>query len=208
MENNSAAGTWFSRLSDRLNDQVWFQQLKGKWDELDPQNKKYLQTALVIVVSLLIMFVVFGSFYKVHKLKKEVAEKNELLQLIQNANDEMRKLREATPGAAIGGRAGEQKNAPWGTYFESIAVASGLEKTTLTTSTEKPGNTGDLAKEYLYDISLKHVTIRQIVRFAFYLENGARPVKLRNITIDTKSDPTGYMDTTLSISAFTLKSSK
>jgi hypothetical protein len=35
-------------VTDFLNDQPWFQQLKQKWEELDPQSRTYLQIAAVI----------------------------------------------------------------------------------------------------------------------------------------------------------------
>ena len=68
---------------------------------------------------------------------------------------------------------------------------------------EKPGNPSELAKEALIDLTLKKINIKQAVRYAFNLEHGARPVKLRNLSIETKSDNPGYVDAVLAVSAFT-----
>ena len=65
----------------------------------------------------------------------------------------------------------------------------------------------DQAKEAMFDLKLKHVTIRQVVRYAFFLESGGKPVKLRNLTIDTKGDPSGYLDATLAVSGFAVAAS-
>lgn len=197
-----------NRITDWIADRGFVQFLRGKWDELDPQSKSNLRIGLLGISILFIIVVMIGSTWKVHKLKKEVSEKTELLSMIQNANEEMRKLKESAQGVAVGGRPGEQSDAPWPAYFESMATSSGIDKANLVVSSEKPGNSSDMARESLYDITVKHSNIKQIVRFAFFAENGARPVKLRNLSIDTKNDPSGYMDATLSLSAFSLKQSE
>lgn len=189
-------------ITDFLNEQSWFQQLKAKWEELDPQSRGYLKVATVALTALLILYLVLSSVWNVHRLKQELSDKTELLTLINSANDEAKRLHESgsTPSAADTGT--------WSTYFESMAGNSGLDKSTMTVSNEKAGTGGTVAKESLFDISLKKVTIRQVVKLAYFLESGSRPVKLRNISIDTNADPSGYLDSTLSVSAFTLNDSK
>jgi hypothetical protein len=205
MENESRVARFFRELGEKLNEQVWFQQLKSKWDELDPQSRLYLRYAATAGAMLLAVGLVFSSWLSVRGLKKELAEKNDLLVLIQSANDEMRRLKDAVPRAATGGRPGETPDAPWPAYLESTASTAGIDKSVLTVGAEKAGASSDQAKESLIDLQLKRVSIKQVVRYAFYLENGARPVKLRNLAIDTQGDPEGYMNATLSVSAFSLK---
>ncbi len=201
MGSDSMFQQWITSVSDWLGEQEWFQQLKGKWEELDPQSRLYVKAGAASGSVLLFFILVLSAVWSVHSLKNELAEKTELLSQIQSANDELRRLRDETAGAAA---AGAQQTGPWPAYFESVGTGAGLDKATLTVSGEKPGATSDQAKEGLYDLGLKHVSIKQVVRFAFGLENGARPVKLRNLSIDTHADPEGYMDATLAVSAFAL----
>ncbi len=193
-----------ARLLQRITEQQWFQQLKGKWEELDPQSRLYLKYAGGIAAALVVFGTLGSTYWRVRGLRKELAAKNELIQLVQSATDELRRLRESVPAVSQGGRPGEAPVGPWGPYFESTAASSSIEKANLTIGPEKPGSTTEQAKESLYQLTVKKVNIKQIVRFAFLLESGARPMKLRHLTIDTKADPTGYMDATLSMSAFTL----
>lgn len=202
MENDSRFGRLKSNVGDKLAEQVWFQQLKAKWEELDPQSRLYLKAAGGGGSALLVLIVLISSIWSVHKLKIQFAEKTDLLAQIQSANDELRRLRDSTPAA---GASAQKEQGAWSAFFEMTAAGAGIEKAALSVSTEQPGATSDQAKESLFDLSLKHVTIKQAVRFAFQIENGVRPVKLRNLLIDTKSDPSGYMDATLSVSAFALK---
>ena len=99
-------------VTDFLNEQDWFQQLKAKWEELDPQSRGYLKIAGGAATALLFLYLVLSSIWSVHKLKKELSEKNDLLMMIQSANDEMHRLREtARPGRA-------PPAGTWTTYFE------------------------------------------------------------------------------------------
>jgi hypothetical protein len=199
MESSSKFREWMSSISDSLNEQVWFQELKTKWEELDPQSRVYLQFAAAGVAILLLLFFILSSIWRVYSLKSELSERRTLLHMLQSANDEVRKTRDTLPAGALQEAEGE---GAWTPYFEGLAGASGLDRSLLSVSGEKAGTSTDQTKETLFDLSLKHVNIKQVVRYAFALENGQRPVKLRNLSIDTKNDPSGYLDATLAVSAF------
>lgn len=199
---NLFGGSFFSQLGDRLNEQVWFQQLKQKWEELDPQSRNYLKYSMLGGGILAGLILVLVAGFQVRGLSKELAEKAELLTLIQNANDELRRLKES--GAAP--PAPETAAQPWPAYFETAAGNAGIERPSLSVQPEKPASgTSDLAKESIMEINLKKIGIRQLARFAFFVENGGRPVKLRNLTIDTHGEATGFMDATVTVSAFSIK---
>jgi hypothetical protein len=193
----------FAGASAKVQDAAWFQQIKSKWEELDPQSRLYLSIAGMALVALLSLSGIASAVWSVQSLKRELADKHDLMNLIQTANDEMRRLRDLVPAAAQGGMEGEGGN--WTAYFEAKAGPATVSKEALAVSEEKSGGSSDLGKESLFTLSLKKVSIRQVVRYAFQLENGQRPIKLRSLSIDTQQDPAGYMDATLAVSAFSLK---
>lgn len=211
MENKGGIGQWFekigSKISDKISEQSFFQELKSKWDELDAQSKTYAKYGASGGASLIILGILLSSILTVRGLRNELEEKSELLHTLQSANDELRTLRDTIPANAQGQQSAAPGGGSWSTYFEAQASGAGVEKSALTVSTEKSGQSTDVAKESLFDINLKKVSIKQIMRFAVGLESGTRPIKLRNLLIDTKSDPNGYMDATLSVSAFALNPS-
>lgn len=170
-------------------------------EELDPQSRTYLKAAGAGGSVLLAASPHLNAVWNVHSLKSELYEKQELLTQIQAGNDELRRLRDETAGspAAGGGGAG-----PWEPYFETVGSNAGVDKAALTVSGDKPGATTDQAKETLFDLSLKHVSIKQGHPLRIRPRERTRPVKLRNLSIDTHADPEGYMDATLSVSAFAL----
>jgi hypothetical protein len=191
----------WTQIVEKLSEQEWFQQLKAKWDELDPQSRFYLKVSGVGSGALVLLSLTLMSVFSVRSLRNELREKTELLGTIQQANEELRKLKDSLPaGGAPPAAAG---GGIWSTYFEQTAAAAGIDKTALTMGPEKPGNPSELAKEALIDLTLKKINIKQAVRYAFNLEHGARPVKLRNLSIETKSDSPGYVDAVLAVSAFT-----
>src|SRR5205085_772836 len=159
-------------------------------------------------VSILVgVILILSSIWSVHRLKGDLNEKQAILRMVQSASDEIKRLREALPPGSAAGMGAGMGGAPdaWPVYFETVAMTSGVDKSNLSVSSEKPGAaanpSGSQSKELLYDLTLQHVSIKQVVRYAFSLENGSKPIKLRHLSIDTKGDPEGYMDATLSISA-------
>jgi hypothetical protein len=186
-------------VTDFLNEQEWFQQVRAKWEELDPQSRLYLKIAGAGAGVLIFIYLILSSVWSVYRLKHDLSDKNELLMMIDNANDEMHRLRADSPALSA-----DQAASPWPDYFDGIATTSAIDKAILTVSPAKPGSGGDVAKEDLFDLSLKKATIRQVVKLAFNLENGNRPVKVRSISIDTNADPSGYLDATVSVSTFTV----
>ena len=187
------------------------QQLKAKWEELDPQSRTYLRFAGYGGGIILGFFILLSVVWSVHSIKKDYHEKQALLTEIQTANNEIRKLREGLPASVNNpdlNNTEEKTVAPWAFYFESIATAAGIDKSNITVAPERAGTVSDQSKEALIDINVKHISIKQLVRFGFNLENGARPVKLRNLSVDTKADPEGYMDAEFSVSAFNLVTQK
>jgi hypothetical protein len=192
------------RILDSVQDQAWFQQLRAKWDELDAQSKTYLQWAGAAGSVLLVGWIFIGTAWKVHSLKRDIAEREELIRLVQAANDEMTELKAQIPSNASGG-AGTPP--PLKDYLVGIAGSANLPAAALELSGEKGGATRESSKETLAQVTLKKINISQLVRFIFQMETGARAIKLRNLNIETHADESGYLDATLQISSFSLKTS-
>ena len=202
MENDSKIKQRWRKLLDQISEQAWVQQLKLKWEELDHQSQTYVKIASISILCLFLGIYTLKSLWNVHNLKKELTEKTDLLNLIQSATEERKRLEEIIPG---NGTRENEPTTPWAGYFEMVAAKSGIEKTNLTVDAEKQGASTEVSKEALIDLNLKHVNIKQVMQYTFQIETGGRPVKLRSLKIITNPDFTGYMDSVLSVSAFTLK---
>jgi hypothetical protein len=190
------------KLVDGIQEQPTYQQLRAKWDELDAQSKTYLQGAAAVGAVLLAGWITIGSWWKVHSIRREILEKDEIIRMVQGASDEMRELRDRIPPS----RSAEPDPQPWNTYFESVAGSAGVDKASLEVSTESSGQVRELSKESFFEISLKKVNVKQLARFSFQVENGRRPVKIRKLSVETKADLSGYLDAKISVAAYTMKS--
>jgi hypothetical protein len=179
--------------------QQWWQELEGKWNELEPQQQLYSKVGSFLAISLTVLISLFNFFWTVRSLRNQISEKSELLTYIQNSNDELRHLRDTNSGVSAG------DNSPWDAYVKARASDAGIDAAGVVVSPERPGAKSDIADESVLDVSVKHVSIKNVVRYAFGLETGQRPIKLKDLKIDTKADPAGYMDATLTISGFNLK---
>lgn len=190
------------KLKEFLSNQEWFQQLQDKWAELDPQSQLYLKLAGAISSFLLVLTLMVSFAWKAHKTQVELTEKSDLLRMITNANKELRQLKESTATASLSPPGGGTE--PWSSYLSNLAGTIGIAKESLSLSDEQKGTTTDFAQEFLIDLKLKHVNVRQLVKYTFSIENGTRPVKLRNLQIESQEDASGYLDATLSVSTFSL----
>ena len=203
MATESKLQTWIDQITEKLSEQEWYQTLRSKWDELDPKSRTYLQFAMGAGAIGLILLLMIGSMLNVRTLHRELDEKAELLSYLQTANEEMRAAREA--GESEVAEDPTTANLPWAGFLENMATQSTIDKLSLEISAEKPGLGNEHATESQMEVSLKHVSIKQIARFAFRIENGPRSVRIRNLAIDTGNDPLGYMNGKLLISAFMVK---
>ncbi len=201
METEGRIGQLFSKISEKLNDQVWFQQLRSKWEELDPRHRFYAQIGGAVLLLLVVVGWMGMAYWNVYSLKRELAEKQDLLHMVQSANDEMRRLRET--GGSRGG--GMNDGVPWPEYLTSAATNAGIDASKISVTNEKPAPSTSEIQETLMDIQLKQINIRQIMRFTYQLETGGRPLKVRNLAIDTGGEDTGWLNATLSVSGFTAK---
>ncbi len=222
MENESRFSQALRNASDKIQDQVWFQQLKVKWDELDARAKLAVKYTTLIGVSALLLGLVGTNLYAVADKKRDIEERMSLITKILSAQDELKRLRDVT--SRVSG--GDQQ--PWVEFFQSKAQPAGfdasivqvLSEKVLSTSAPAPQKDARNSKdsktaapapvisgpeETIIEAEIKHVNVRQLVRFVHEVENGGRTVKVRRLQIDTAPDETGFLDAKLIVSAFKLK---
>jgi len=204
-ENEGRLTAAFSRLQEKIQEQPAFQQLRGKYDELDPQSRLYLRGAAIGITSLAFVGILLTSYLSARRARLDLQERTALTELVQNASEELRLLREKG-GGNIGQAAGRPETAaPWAPYIESQATQIGLPKEGFSVGVERDGKSTEQTKESLIDVQLKKINIKQLARFATGLERGSRPVKVRAMTLDAQTDSSGYLDATLALSAFNPK---
>lgn len=218
MEKESKLSQAFQSISDKVQDQVWFQQGKAKWDELDARSKMAVKYLLLIVGSVGGVALVGTSLYNVSEQKREIDDKLALVQKIQSAQDELRRLKDITS------RFNGTDSTSWSQFLQDKAQIAGFDPSIVSVTSEKvissaapPASKKDpkskdspafetvAPEESVIEASLKKINVRQLVKYVHEVENGGRTVKVRRLQVDTNPDESGYLDATIIVSAFRLK---
>ena len=190
-ESIDKATTW-------LNEQEWFQEIRSKWDELDPQSQLYIRIGSASLGGILGIAIVFSALSAVTASKREYESKAELIALIKQAQSEIGDLKGKKLGAAD---AATKVN--WRNTLQGIAGKVGVSGQFKVVN-EKKGKTTDFATETLFMIAIEKVSIRQVVQMVFDIEHSIQPMRVRNLEILTKDDE-GYLDAKIALSAFQVK---
>ena len=106
MDNESAFKRLWDKFSDKIQDQVWYQQIKSKWEELDPQSRYALKVGSFVVIVTCSVGAVFSMAMSTMENHAELQEKRFLIQKIQASQEELRKLKETTARAGMGDEIG------------------------------------------------------------------------------------------------------
>lgn len=192
----------FAQIRESLNDQVWFQELKEKWEAFDPETRLAVKLGSLVLAVLTLLVFLMTFVWGVYKLKSNVKEKSELIQYIQNSYEEFSRLR--TLNSELGGGSSAEDSTPWAQHVQGIATQAAIDPTNITLGPEQPGHSTDSVKEATIEASLKKVSIKQVVKFAHQVERSSRPMKLTKINITTHEDASGYLDATLTLQGYTL----
>lgn len=186
------------KISDALEKQVWYQQAKGKWEELNPQTRQRITLVSLLSGFLMATSLSIAYWFHVKSIEQDLYQKLSIIELINNSADELRSLRASRP---TGSATGSQN---WADYFREIAQNANVDPSIVLVSDEKQsgGSAKGLAKESYFTVTLSKSNVIQITQYAYELENGVRPVKIKQLDVDTHQDPEGYIDAKFAVSAF------
>ena len=203
MENESRLSKIIDSIDDKLQEQAWYNQIKSKWEELDPQSRTALKTGGLLVGVLSGVFFVVTLSMSVNAKKKEIEDKLAIIRKIKNAEEELRNLKEQTQGIHM-----SSSQEPYKPLIEQISGELGFSQESVQIGAESPVSTSDKNNRIIesgFEVQIKKINVRQLVKFVHAVENQRRTLKVKNIEVDTHSDLTGYMDLKIAISGFSMK---
>jgi len=192
-----------AKLWDEARDSEAFQQVRAKYDELDNQTKLYVNLGALASVVLLVFLTILISMARLSSLKSEIEDKEELIGYLQGSSDTIRQLKAQQSSSRGMGDA----SSPLPQFVDTVLMTSGVDRGKVDVGTEKPGTDDKEVHETLLEVKMNQVNLRQIVRLMFNLtEQGkTRALNIKDLVIDTKSDPSGYMDASFTIAGYKAK---
>lgn len=188
---------------DSINDQAWFQQLKSKWDELETQTQTLIKAVCFLAFVSTYLYFSFSFIGGAYALRNEYREKKELLHYLHVASQDIAQLGNQASAASAGKDARQ--------ILDELTSRAGLSPEAMNFSPPTPGNSTSFVEESLFDIDAKHVNLRQIMKYAYQIENHEVPIKLRNLQVRPtpgEDGPKGYLDAKFSVSVFKTKEEK
>jgi hypothetical protein len=195
--------TKFSEFWDTIKESESYQQLKGKYDELDARTQIIIQLSIVGGFAFMILMSVLAGMAKVGGLKGDIDTREKLIGYLQQSSDTIKQYKMQAQAEA----ASLDSGGPLNQLALGVLGPSNIDGSRVEISNERDGAEDKQSKEVLVDVKLSQVNLRQITKFMFNItEQGRkRNVTIRDLNIDTKDDPSGYMDAAVTIAAYKVK---
>ncbi len=191
----------FQQFLDQMKEQEWYQQIQSSYQQLSPEQQSYVKWG-----SILATVAVFFSFtLKIMKesntIKGEYFQKQELVQMLNQGSDEVRRLKGQSSGF------GQSGQSNWKNILQNLASSQGLQPDAIEILKEAPGAAKNVIQETLLEVQVKGVTVRPLVQILFQLEHSQPPMKLKGISIESGASD-GQLNAKLNLSAYMAKGEK
>lgn len=190
----------FSDTLVRIKDSEAYQQLAARWDELDDQKRFSIQLGAVALFFIGILTSVFGSIASLNNLKRTIEERESLIGYLQTSAEEIKRYKALS--LADMNTAAAMNALP--VLAEAVIKLANIETSHVQIGSEQDGTEDKKSKEKLLEVKFNQINLRQLVKFMHHFadQGKAKSVYVKSVTIDTKEDPSGYMDAVVTIAGF------
>lgn len=189
-----------SNMMDRVQEQEWFQQLSNSYQQLSPEQQNAVKFGSIGGIFLLLVFLIYSASSSANSVKTEYFEKQELLTLVNQAGDELRRLKGQNSGFS---GAAQQS---WKAVLQTIASGQGLQPEALQVTKESAGTSQTMIQETLIEATLQGVQIRPLVQILYQIEHNSPPMKLKGMQVEPGAE--GLLNAKLLLSGYMPKGDK
>ncbi len=188
---------------DTIKESEAYLQLRAKYDELDTRTQIIMQLSVVGGVAFMLLMSVLAGMAKVGGLKNDIDSREQLIGYLQQSSDTIKQYKMQAQADATSMDSG----GPLNQLAQGVLGPSNIDGSRAEISNERDGVEDKQSKEILVDVKLSQVNLRQITKFLFNVtEQGRkRSVTIKDLSIDTKGDASGFMDAAVTIAAYKVK---
>ncbi len=111
----------FQQFLAQMKEQEWYQQIQSAWQQLSPEQQTYAKWGSIAGSFILMAYLTFNVVQSSSGIKNEYFEKQELVQSLNQASDELRRLKGQSSGFS------QSTSASWKTTVQSLVAAQGLQ---------------------------------------------------------------------------------
>lgn len=165
--------------------------IKAKFNELDAKSQTIAITSTIAGSALLLVLILTTVIYGSISTKLQIKEIDDTIQYLHSSVDKMdtlrRKIREK--GVNSSPLSDLDKSLPLPEFSEKVASRAAINKQSI----EAKGS------EQSAEIKISKISLRQLMRFLFFIETAKNGVHIEKLVIDEKDDPKGFMWATITL---------
>lgn len=194
--------TYFSqqweKVSESIRSQSWYQQAESSFQQLPPNQQNWIKQGSIATLLGSLIYFSWTLISGAHTMKRNYFAEQELLQIVNQAGEELRRLRGQNSGFS------GANNQSYKEIFAGLITAQGLPVDRAEVLKESPGTGQGNLQETLVDVNIKEIAIRPLVQLLFQVEHGNPPMKIRQLEIQNEKAE-GVMNVKLAVSGFAPK---
>ncbi len=191
----------FQQFLSSMKEQEWYQQLQNTYQQLSPEQQNYLKWGSVSISLIFSFYITWNIVKSSNAIKDEYYQKQELVQSLNQASDEIRRLKGQSMGFS------QSTSANWKTTVQSLVAAQGLQPDAVELMKETSGISQNVIQETLLEVQVKGITVRPLVQLLYQMEHAQPPMKLKGINIESGASD-GLLNAKLNLSGYLAKGEK
>ena len=179
----------WDRIQSKFKEQIWEHEevvkLRQKFSELDVQTQSYVIIGSFAFFVLLLLGSFFGFWKAAYDLKNDLAELESNIRYVQTVAVKIEEMKAMVRTQALDPMLKDlDPQAPIGTFMEKAIQKSLIPKASVD-ALDSLDNTAE--------IKLSKISLRQLVRLLFMVEQSKSGSAVDRLFVDTKDDPEGYL---------------
>ena len=195
-----------SRASDliqKIKDSDAYLELKQRYEDLDAQTKVYIGFGTAGGLLILLICTVVFPISKLNSIKAEINDKEATIAYLQKSSDQIKQLKLQQQQAGQGA----DLSSPLPLFIQSIVSASGADPEKLDIGGERVGTVDKDSQEVMVDVRMNQTNLRMVNKILFNITDrgSVRGLNIKDLNMDTKGDPNGYMDASFTVASFKAK---
>ena len=191
----------FQQFLQSMKDQEWYQQIQNTYQQLSPEQQSYVKWGGILGGFMVAFYFTWSIMQSSNTIKDEYFEKQGIVQSLNQASEEIRRLKGQSSGFS------QSSTANWRSTLQNLVVAQGLQPDAVELLRESAGISQNVIQETLLEVQVKGITVRPLVQLLFQMEHAQPPMKLKGISVESGASE-GLLNAKLNLSGYLAKGEK
>jgi hypothetical protein len=194
----------WEKLQKQFQENIWNSeqvlQLRQQFAELDAETQSYsLIGAFAAFLALLLGSLLYLAIAN-HSMQSQIDDAEANIHYLQNAMDKMEDFRARTRALSYDTNLKDiDRSVSLSAFTEKAAEKSFLSKASYEIQNDKTSPPTKGVIQSSLDIHLNKVSLRQVVRLLYFLEQTQSGIEVQRMSLESKNDPQGYLWASLSL---------